>query len=120
MMLPLSPIEGYSHTHLANLVGYNAVQSRIPDEVRFYCRTSNHPRVINFKTRNQHIRNVAFSGQHNMLNRPEHWSQNWTALTGHTGYLPDATTNAYSNSMNPGNLHSVSAAGFIDLPFFRW
>jgi len=103
--LPLSPTAGYSHQHLEAL-GYVSPNGT-PQEVRFYCRTSDHSRVIHFKTNNIHVRQVAFSGDHQGQNNPSNWNTNWVALSGHTAYLPAATTDALS-----------SADGFTHFPFY--
>jgi len=108
--LPTSPTTGYSHWHLGQALGYwNAGDVA---EVRFYCRTSLHSRVIHFKTSNEHIRGVAVSGNHRSLNSPSHWNTGWTALSNHSAFLPAHTA------------YTANAGGFYGSPFYgnnvRW
>jgi len=60
-------------------------------EVRFYCHTSNHNRVINFSTKNNWVRTMILNGEMNS-NAASHWNSGTTKLKGHTGFLPDTTT----------------------------
>ena len=69
-------------------------------EVRFYCHTSNHNRVINFSTKNDWVRTMILNGQMNS-NTASHWNSGTTKLKGHTGFLPDTTT-----STNTGSIES--------------
>eukprot|EP00241_Pyramimonas_parkeae_P014877 CAMPEP_0114293936 /NCGR_PEP_ID=MMETSP0059-20121206/9855_1 /TAXON_ID=36894 /ORGANISM="Pyramimonas parkeae, Strain CCMP726" /LENGTH=2130 /DNA_ID=CAMNT_0001415673 /DNA_START=164 /DNA_END=6556 /DNA_ORIENTATION=- len=88
--LPTSPTTGYSHWHLGPALGYTSTDDVL--DVRFYCSTSRHSRVIHFKTSNQHVLGVAVTGTHGNRNTPTHWNTEWTALTGHSAFLPaDAT-----------------------------
>lgn len=90
--LPTSPTAGNSHWHLGPALGYTSTDDVV--DVRFYCRTSTVPRVIHFKTANQHIRKVAVTGSHGDGNSPSHWNTGWTALTNHSAHLPAATSQA--------------------------
>ena len=96
----------YSHLHLADL-GYGGNFTDV-EEVRFFCNTSAHSRVMHFKTSDSHVREVAFTGDHRGLNSASRWNTGWTALDGHSAYLPAATTNAVF----------VQSNGFIDHPFY--
>ena len=103
----------YSHRHLSDL-GYGAIDD--VEEVRFFCNTSEHSRVIHFKTSNSHVREVAFTGDHQGQNSPAHWNSGWTALPGHTAYLPEGTTDGFSD---PSGGWPDSALGFANFPFFK-
>ena len=117
MLQPLLPSRGrllalrvccpscrYSHRHLSDL-GYGAIDD--VEEVRFFCNTSAHSRVIHFKTSNSHVQEVAFTGNHQGQNSPAHWNSGWTALPGHTAYLPAATRSTFQD------------AGFTEFPFYQ-
>jgi hypothetical protein len=105
----------YSHRHLAAL-GYTA--SNV-EEVRFFCSTSAHSRVMHFKTSNPHVLEVAFTGDHRGQNSPSHWNTNWSALDGHSAYLPAATDAAYSDDSSARSDGRRDALGFANFPFFR-
>jgi hypothetical protein len=65
-------------------------------ELRFYGKTSGHARVIHFKT--SHAATVSYfkTGTGNMVGI----SSNFTALTGHTAYLPGSTAHYFSDQGN--------------------
>lgn len=81
---------------------------RWAQEARFYCTTSNHKRVLHFKTPNANVlENALVGGQHTSasdwrlilaaipyvcLDVSLFSSSGTTKLSGHTAYLPDATT----------------------------
>ena len=93
----------YSHRHMGDLGG----GGNDVEEVRFFCNTSAHSRVMHFKTSNTHVRGVAFSGDHQGQNSASHWNIGWTALAGHTASLPASTNNRWQ------------VAGFSEFPFYR-
>jgi len=93
--LPTSPTSGYSHWHLGPSLGYTSADDVL--DVRFYCSTSRHSRVMHFKTSNQYVRSVAVSGNVGSGNAPTNWNTGWTALEGHSAYLPAATTSTNNN-----------------------
>lgn len=106
--LPTSPTTGFSHWHLGPALGYTSTDNVV--EVRFFCSTTQHSRVVHFKTSNQHIRAVAVTGEHGNRNLPSHWNTGWTALSNHSAYLPAATT--YVN--NYGAFATYSSFGTND------
>jgi len=95
-LVPSSPTKGYSHYWPSDM-GLTASDIA---EVRFYCHTSNHNRVINFSTKNDWVRTMILNGQMNS-NTASHWNSGTTKLKGHTGFLPDTTT-----STNTGSIES--------------
>jgi len=68
-------------------------------EVRFFCETSLHGRVIHFKTPNEWQRSVAFSGSPTVPNLASQWTSGFTTLSGHSAYLPAATTDVYAATL---------------------
>lgn len=93
--LPTSPTTGYSHWHLGPALGYTSANDVA--EVRFYCTTSNHARVMHFKTSNLYVRARAVYGRDwRGWNRPSNWNTGWTGLSNHTAYLPADTTSGSS------------------------
>lgn len=65
-------------------------------ELRFYGRTSLHARVIHFKTSHTSTINYFKAGTGNMVGI----ASNFTALTGHTAYLPGSTAHYFSDQGN--------------------
>jgi hypothetical protein len=65
-------------------------------ELRFYGRTSLHARVIHFKTSHTSTINYFKTGTGNMVGI----ASNFTALTGHTAYLPGSTAHYFSDQGN--------------------
>ena len=88
-VVPESPTEGFSHVWPGTHLGLTASDIT---EVRFYCHTSKHNRVIHFSTNNEWVRNRILVGGSFSGNSPSHWNSGTTKLEGHTGILPDATT----------------------------
>ena len=88
-VFPESPTEGFSHVWPGTHLGLTAADIA---EVRFYCHTSKHNRVIHFSTENEWVRNRILVGGSFPGNSPSHWNSGTTKLEGHTGFLPDATT----------------------------
>jgi hypothetical protein len=86
---PLNPTTGYSHmsnAQMQKLAPYTAT--------RFYCTTSAHTRVMNFKTSNTGALAYIKTGTTNAVS---YWNTGFTALTGHTAYLPAATQHIYGS-----------------------
>ena len=88
-VFPESPTEGFSHVWPGTHLGLTAADIA---EVRFYCHTSKHNRVVHFSTKNEWVRNRILVGGSFPGNSPSHWNSGTTKLEGHTGFLPDATT----------------------------
>jgi hypothetical protein len=89
--IPTNPDTGYSHVDLNYISGY--AQSDIAD-VRFYCTTSNHARVVHFKTSNSVVKGMAFNANQ-ASNTPESWNSGYTLLAGHSANLPATANNGY-------------------------
>mmetsp|Transcript_29968 Transcript_29968/g.56547 ORF Transcript_29968/g.56547 Transcript_29968/m.56547 type:complete len:234 (+) Transcript_29968:2-703(+) len=102
--LPTSPTIGYSHWHLGSALGYTSADDIL--DMRFYCSTSRHSRVIHFKTANRIVRGVAISGTFASGNSASYWNSGWTALSNHSANLPASTTS--------GNTHGA----FHEHPFY--
>ncbi|HCH62638.1 MAG TPA: hypothetical protein DFR83_07540, partial [Deltaproteobacteria bacterium] len=83
--------------------------SSLASEVRFYCDTSYHSRVIHFKTSQAAIIQMAFDGT--SAASVSDW-QSFTALSGHTGNLP-AATNLVQQLTG-----AVVQTGFTGAPFY--
>ncbi|XP_062514639.1 uncharacterized protein LOC134190217 [Corticium candelabrum] len=81
--LPTSP-DGYSHQLLNNL----GISAGWAQELRFYCTTSHHNRVVHFKTNNRNIIQTAYDGNKHFSVLD--WRTKTEKLNGHTAYLPDA------------------------------
>jgi len=89
--VPLDPATGYAHFSNAMM------KSLTYGEARFYCTTSGHARVMNFKTTNAGALNYLKTGGANTVG---YWTSGTTKLEGHTAYLPDAALDVYSNQHN--------------------
>ena len=73
-------------------------------EVRFYCHTSNHDRVINFSTKNDWVKAMIVNSGQLSGNQLSYWKSGTTKLKGHTGFLPDtATSYGTSNQITSGS-----------------
>jgi cysteine-rich repeat protein len=83
--LPTNPTDGYSHTYLSELGGEPGDIA----EVRFWCQSSAHERTMHFKTDNTQVIQEAHYGT--KFTWPSDWNTGFTALEGHTAYLPAAT-----------------------------
>jgi F5/8 type C domain/Fibrinogen beta and gamma chains, C-terminal globular domain len=74
-----------------------AYLSKFPiNEVRFYAKTSVHNRVIHFKTTHSNTINYFKTGTGSMSGI----SSNYTALSGHSAYLPQSTANYFTDQTN--------------------
>ena len=87
-LVPSSPTKGYSH-YWPNRMGLKASDIA---EVRFYCHTSNHDRVINFSTNNDWVKTMIMNEGQLSGNQLSHWKSGTTKLKGHTGFLPDSAS----------------------------
>ena len=91
--IPTDPVGGYSHQHLTDMAGFTSADVA---EVRLYCKTSGHDRVMHFKTSNSVVLNGAFTG---ILSgsSPGVWNDGFTALDGHMANLPAAAAQSHSS-----------------------
>ena len=103
--IPTDPTGGYSHVSLQDLDGFT--EDGI-EAVRFYCHTSDHDRKIHFKTGNAFQAGVAFDGSL-AGNSAAAWTSGFTALDGHSAYLPGATE----------NVETDETYGFWNFPFAK-
>jgi hypothetical protein len=107
---PSSATEGFSHIWPGTHLGLTASDIA---EVRFYCHTSNHNRVINFSVNNEWVKTAILTGSISG-NLASHWNSGTTKLDGHTAYLPDATVHVYPNQWSGS--YPVT---FFDYPFYH-
>ena len=98
-------------------------------ELRFYCTTSAHSRVIHFKTSNSRIISTAYDGKGHCIVHDwkymhlkllkvininvsfDEFRSNTFPLSGHSGFLPLQTANVFA-SRRP-------SPGFTDFPFWK-
>ena len=93
-VIPESPTKGFSHIWPGTHLGLTASDIA---EVRFYCHTRNHDRVIHFSVNNDWIKTAILTGS-GSGNDVSYWNSGTTKLEGHTGILPDATDNVHSGT----------------------
>ena len=103
---PSSATEGFSHIWPGTHLGLTASDVA---EVRFYCHTSNHNRVMHFSVNNDWIKTAILTGSVSG-NSVSYWTSGTTKLAGHTAKLPDSTT----------HVKSESSYGLLDVPFYEW
>jgi hypothetical protein len=101
---PLSPTTSYSHVNVNDIPGYT--ESDI-SQTRFHCTSSQHSRVVHFKTSNAFQAGAAFDADLTG-NTPASWTSGYTPLSGHTGVLPGSTTTT----------HTAANGGFFDAAFY--
>ena len=102
-VIPSGPAD-YAHTNVNQIPGY--AETDIV-EVRFFCTTTLHSRVIHFKTSNSFQAGVAFDGN-NAGNSASQWTSGFTLLEGHTATLPERTLSGYAGSSD----------AFVNFPFY--
>jgi hypothetical protein len=64
-------------------------------DVRFYCHTSAHARVIHFKTQNAQVKQQMVTGSWAVS--ASSWNSGYTALAGHSANLPGATSSVHGS-----------------------
>ena len=106
-VVPESPTEGFSHVWPGTHLGLTASDIA---EVRFYCHTSKHNRVIHFSTKNEWVRNRILVGGSFSGNDVSHWNSGTTKLEGHTGILPDATDNILFGTLLIGEFPFIGSS----------
>jgi len=103
--LPTRPTSGYSHWYLAEALGLSTAAS--VRDVRFFCTSSGHDRVMHFKTSDALVRGIALSGNQ-VGNAAEHWTSGFVPLADHTANLPESTISVFVEI----------AGGFTEFPFY--
>merc|ERR1712167_71523 len=84
--------------NLGAALGVNLTESHVAS-VRFYGHTSNHDRVIHFRTEHEVARKMAtLSGDHD--NSVAVWTDSTTLMEGHTAYLPRATSGTKDRALD--------------------
>ena len=107
---PSSATEGFSHIWPGTHLGLAASDIA---EVRFYCHSGNHNRVINFSVNNDWVKTAILTGSISG-NLASYWTSGTTKLDGHTADLPDATEHVYPNQ--DSGSYPVT---FFDFPFYH-
>ena len=102
--LPTDELNGYSHRYLGNMM-YSANDIQ---DLRFYCQSTGHGRIIDFKTSNANIKTMVVTGNA-AVNALGNWNSGFTPLPGHTGILPAAADSVLAG---PSDVLS-------DFPFFK-
>ena len=90
---PSSATEGFSHIWPGTHLGLTASDIA---EVRFYCHSSNHNRVINFSVNNDWVKTAILTGSISG-NSVTYWTSGTTKLDGHTANLPDSATHVWTS-----------------------
>ena len=103
--VPTDPNNGYSHVNVDYFSGW--AEADIED-VRFYCHTAAHNRVIHFKTSKGFQAGAAWDGS-TSGNSAGYWNSGYTPLSGHSAHLPGATNAGFSGSTD----------GFWNFPFYK-
>ena len=103
--VPTDLVSGYSHVNIDHFGGWTEADI---EDVRFFCSTDAHPRVMHFKTNNGFVKGVAWDGSSNG-NGASFWSNGFTPLSGHSANLPAATDGVFSGS----------DFGFWNIPFWQ-
>ena len=101
---PTSPVSSNAH------IVANMIDKSIDDieSVKFFCNTTNHERIMNFRTENDKIRSAMVDGVYNpgctfsCTSAGPDLSTGYTLLEGHTTRLPATTTRLHNTatSMN--------------------
>ena len=103
---PSSATEGFSHiwpgTHLGLIASDIA-------EVRFYCHSSRHNRVMHFSMNNDWIKTAILTGSVSG-NSKSYWTSGTTKLDGHTANLPDSLT----------HINTGSGYNLLDAPIYQY
>ncbi|EKX35012.1 hypothetical protein GUITHDRAFT_97949, partial [Guillardia theta CCMP2712] len=109
--VPVDPVDCFSHVYLNNFskgVLYTAT------ETRFFCKTTSHNRILDFKTRNEGVVGIVKRGLA-QWNNYTWWQINTSLLPGHSAVLPMG-----ANSTNFWDSHYVTLLdGLTVFPFFR-
>ena len=92
-VIPISPATSFSHVNVNHFTGYE--KSDI-SEVRFYCQTSLHSRVVHFKTAGKQI-GGAFDADMAGITTSD-WNTGFTALSGHSANIPAVIDHAGSST----------------------
>ena len=106
--IPTSPTSGYSHVLLNTFQDERGNVVFTAKKTRFYCKTSDHTRVVHFYTSDTVVNQMALEGNAG-YNAPSHWNTGHTLMSDHTAYLP-ATTNSASTGQG---------SQFWNFPFYE-
>ena len=93
--IPTSPTSGYSHVLLNTFQDERGNVVFTAKKTRFYCKTSDHTRVVHFYTSDTVVNQMALEGNAG-YNAPSHWNTGHTLMSDHTAYLPATTNGAYT------------------------
>lgn len=96
---PMVPTSSNAHI-LAQALGKTVSDI---ESVKFFCNTTNHERILHFRTANEKIRNAMVNGvydpgcSYSCMPTPE-FSTGFTLLQGHTARLPATTTRSHNTA----------------------
>ena len=108
---PWSPYHGNSHVWLSSL----RLSDSNVSEVRFFCNTTNHDRVIHFSTTNAWVKGSIVNGSV-AGNDYRYWNSGTTKFGDHSAYLPDAS----SSTCLPPACNSMFEQPFWKQMYYHW
>jgi len=117
---PLSPTESYSHVWLNDL----GLTANDVEAVRFYCKTSEHDRIVHFSTELAYTKQTIVYGTLES-NSASYWNTGTTKFADHTGQSPDSVNDywGWGGGQPPASCGSPSRATcttYFSYPFYKW
>jgi hypothetical protein len=103
---PLSPTDGYSHIWLKDL----GLSASDVDSVRFYCKTTSHPRVWHISSSNSWVKNALVEGKYDG-NKASYWSD-MVKFPDHNAFITSNIISTYSNTPLEGPFYKSG--------YYRW
>jgi hypothetical protein len=117
---PQSPTESYSHVWLNDL----GLTANDVEAVRFYCKTSEHDRIVHFSTELAYTKQTIVYGTLES-NSASYWNTGTTKFADHTGQSPDSVNDYWGmgGGQPPASCGSPSRATcttYFSYPFYKW
>jgi hypothetical protein len=117
---PQSPTESYSHVWLNDL----GLTANDVEAVRFYCKTSEHDRIVHFSTELAYTKETIVYGTLES-NSASYWNTGTTKFADHTGQSPDSVNDYWGmgGGQPPASFGSPSRATcttYFSYPFYHW
>ena len=117
---PQSPTESYSHVWLNDL----GLTANDVEAVRFYCKTSEHDRIVHFSTELAYTKQTIVYGTLES-NSASYWNTGTTKFADHTGQSPDSVNDywGWGGGQPPESCGSPSRATcttYFSYPFYKW
>ena len=117
---PQSPTESYSHVWLNDL----GLTANDVEAVRFYCKTSEHDRIVHFSTELAYTKQTIVYGTLES-NSASYWNTGTTKFADHTGQSPDSVNDCWGmgGGQPPASCGSPSRATcttYFSYPFYKW